>query len=129
MRKERAMPQTVLLIRDDGAKARRVKDALFDSNDGFFNVEWVERCSEAVQRLHKDRKERIAAILVDPFLPDGHGLEPFDPIIPERSSNAEALSKEKECARATRDSIGDALRCAAADAGEIMPGASPGNCM
>jgi hypothetical protein len=38
MRKERAMPQTVLLIHDDGAKARRVTDALFNSNDEFYNV-------------------------------------------------------------------------------------------
>jgi diguanylate cyclase (GGDEF)-like protein/PAS domain S-box-containing protein len=78
MRKERAMPQTVLLIHNDGAKARRVTEALFDSNDGFFNVEWVEHCYEAVQRLRKDRKQRVAAILVNLFLADSHGLETFD---------------------------------------------------
>jgi diguanylate cyclase (GGDEF)-like protein/PAS domain S-box-containing protein len=160
MRKERAMPQTVLLIHDDGAKARRVTEALFNSNDGFYNVEWVERCSEAVHRLCKDRKERIAAILVNLFLPDSFGLETFDrilqmsPDIPilvlsslehedaaklavqrgaqdylledhldsyllpkalrnmlERSSNAEALFREKERAQVTLDSIGDAVVC------------------
>jgi hypothetical protein len=74
------MPQTVLLIHDDGARARRATDALFSSDDGFYNVEWVERCSEAVQRLRKDRKEGRAALLVNPFLPDGRGLETFDPI-------------------------------------------------
>jgi diguanylate cyclase (GGDEF)-like protein/PAS domain S-box-containing protein len=160
MRKERALPQIVLLIHDDGVKARRVTEALFDSNDGFYNVEWVERCSEAVHRLCKDRKERIAAILVNLFLPDSYGVETFDrifqmsPDIPilvlsslehedaaklavqrgaqdylledhldsyllpkalrnmlERSSNAEALFREKERAQVTLDSIGDAVVC------------------
>jgi diguanylate cyclase (GGDEF)-like protein/PAS domain S-box-containing protein len=160
MRKERAMPQTVLLIHDDGAKARRITEALFNSNDGFFRVEWVEHCSEAVRRLRKDRKERVAAILVKLFLPDSQGLETFDrifessPDVPilvlsslehedaaklavqrgaqdylledhldsyllpkalrnmlERSSNAEALFREKERAQVTLDSIGDAVVC------------------
>src|SRR3984885_10874189 len=160
MRKERAMPQTVLLIHDDGAKARRVTEAPFNSSDGFFSVEWVERCSEAVQRLRKDRKARVAAILVNLFLPDSHGLDTFDrlfhiaPDVPilvlsslehenaaklavqrgaqdylledhldsyllpkalrnmlERSSNAEALFREKERAQVTLDSIGDAVVC------------------
>jgi DNA-binding response OmpR family regulator len=31
-----------------------------------------------VQRLRRDGKERIAAILVNLFLPDSHGLETFD---------------------------------------------------
>jgi len=44
------MPQTVLLIHNDGAKAKVVKDALLNSPDGFFIVEWVELCSEAFQR-------------------------------------------------------------------------------
>jgi len=154
------MPQTVLLIHDDGAKAKRVKEALFNSSDGFFSVKWVERCSEAVQRLRRDRKERIAAILVNLFLPDSQGLETFDrifqispdvpilvltslenedaaklavqrgaqdylledhldsPLLPkalrnmlERTSNAEALFREKERAQVTLDSIGDAVVC------------------
>jgi EAL domain-containing protein (putative c-di-GMP-specific phosphodiesterase class I) len=45
------MPQTVLLIHDDAAKAKIVQDALLNSIDGFFIVEWVELCSEAVQPL------------------------------------------------------------------------------
>jgi len=154
------MPQTVLLIHDDSAKARRVTEALFNSNEGFFHVEWVEQCSEAVRRLRKDRKERIAAVLVNLFLSDSHGLETFDrifqtsPDVPilvlsslehedaaklavqrgaqdylledhldsyllpkalrnmlERSSNAEALFREKERAQVTLDSIGDAVVC------------------
>ncbi|MDP9010063.1 MAG: PAS domain-containing protein [Pseudomonadota bacterium] len=74
------MPQTVLLIHEDGAKAKLVKESLVNSSEGFFIVEWVERCSEAVQRLRRDGKERIAAILVNLFLPDGRGLETFDRI-------------------------------------------------
>jgi diguanylate cyclase (GGDEF)-like protein/PAS domain S-box-containing protein len=74
------MPQTVLLIHDDGAKAKSVEDALSNSSDGFFIVEWVESCAEAVQELRRDGKERIAAILLNLFLPDSHGLETFDQI-------------------------------------------------
>jgi diguanylate cyclase (GGDEF)-like protein/PAS domain S-box-containing protein len=78
MHKDDAMPQTVLLIHDDGTKAQVVKDALIDTREGFFLLEWVERCSEAVQRLSRDGREHIAAILVNLFLPDSHGVETFD---------------------------------------------------
>jgi response regulator of citrate/malate metabolism len=74
------MPQTVLLIHDDAAKARTVKDSLLGSPDGFFIVEWVERCSEAVRRLRKDGKEHIDAIMLNLFLPDSRGLETFNRI-------------------------------------------------
>ena len=80
VRKDGAMPQTVLLIYDDGAKATLVKDALVNSSEGFFTIEWVERCSEAARRLRRDGKERIAAILVNLFLPDCQGIETFDRI-------------------------------------------------
>ena len=72
------MPQSVLLIHGDGAKAKLVNEALVSSSEGFFMVKWVERCSEAVPRLRRDRKEQIAAILVNLFLPDSRGLETFD---------------------------------------------------
>jgi diguanylate cyclase (GGDEF)-like protein/PAS domain S-box-containing protein len=74
------MPQKVLLIHDDIGKAKVVKDALLNSLDGFFVVEWVELCSEALQRLRGDGRERIAAILVNLFLPDCEGVETFDRI-------------------------------------------------
>lgn len=74
------MPQTVLLIHGDGAKARVVKDALLNSADEFFVVEWVETCSESLRRLRRDGKERIAAVLVNLFLSDSHGVETFDRI-------------------------------------------------
>ncbi len=74
------MPQTVLLIHDNGAKAKVVKDALLNSLDGFFVVEWVKLRSEGLRLLRRDGKERIAAILVNLFLSDSEGLETFDRI-------------------------------------------------
>jgi diguanylate cyclase (GGDEF)-like protein/PAS domain S-box-containing protein len=74
------MPQTVLLIHDDAGNAKIVQDTLLNSIDGFFNVEWVELCSEGVQRLRKDKKGCIAAVLVNLFLRDSQGLETFDRI-------------------------------------------------
>ena len=72
------MPQAVLLIHGEGAKAKIVQDALLESHDGFFTVEWVESCSEGLRRLRKDGKAPIAAVLVNLFLPDSQGLETFD---------------------------------------------------
>jgi diguanylate cyclase (GGDEF)-like protein/PAS domain S-box-containing protein len=80
VRKDGAMPQTVLLIHDDGAKAKVVKDALLNSLDGFFFIEWVECCSEGLERLRRNSRERIVAILVSLFLPDSEGLKTFDRI-------------------------------------------------
>jgi diguanylate cyclase (GGDEF)-like protein/PAS domain S-box-containing protein len=80
VRKDGAMPQTVLLIHGDGAKAKVVKDALLNSIDGFFVVEWVETCSESLRRLRRDGKERMAAVLVNLFLSDSQGVETFDRI-------------------------------------------------
>jgi diguanylate cyclase (GGDEF)-like protein/PAS domain S-box-containing protein len=74
------MPQKVLLIHNDGAKAKLVEDALQNSIDGFFNVEWVESCADGLRRLRIEGRERIAAILVSLFLPDSEGLNTFDRI-------------------------------------------------
>jgi diguanylate cyclase (GGDEF)-like protein/PAS domain S-box-containing protein len=81
VRKDGAMPQTVLLIHDDGANAKLVRDALHNSGDGCFIVEWVERCSEGVERLRSNGKGRVAAILVNLFLPDSQGLQTLDRIL------------------------------------------------
>jgi diguanylate cyclase (GGDEF)-like protein/PAS domain S-box-containing protein len=75
-----AMPQTVLLIHDDGAKAKVVQEALLNSSEGFFVVEWVELCSEALQCLCRNGKERIAAVMVNLSLSDSDGVETFDRI-------------------------------------------------
>jgi diguanylate cyclase (GGDEF)-like protein/PAS domain S-box-containing protein len=152
------MPQIVLLIHDDAAKANRVRNSLLNSVDGLFIVEWVERCADGVRRLRKDGAKRIAAVLVNLFLPDCDGIQTFDrlflasPEVPilvlsssacegsarlavqrgaqdylldddldgyllpkavrnmiERTSNVEALFREKERAQVTLNSIGDAV--------------------
>src|ERR1700733_4771742 len=74
------MPQTVLLIHDDCAKAKMVQDALLSSLDGFFIVDWVERCADGLLLLRKKGGERIAAILLSLYLPDSEGVETFDRI-------------------------------------------------
>src|ERR1700682_6185933 len=98
------MPQrNILLIQDDCADAKTVRDALRNSGDGSFQVEWVRRCSEGLERLgRQDEQHRIAAVLVDLFLPDSHGIDTFDrlfsaapqiPILVLSGSQDEELAK------------------------------------
>jgi PAS domain S-box-containing protein len=75
------MPQTILLIQDDPVDAWIVQAALTNSSDGQFQVEWVRSCSEGLERLAAKgtpKSARIAAVLVELFLPDGQGIETFD---------------------------------------------------
>jgi diguanylate cyclase (GGDEF)-like protein/PAS domain S-box-containing protein len=153
-----AMPQIVLLIHDDAAKASRIRNSLQSSPDGLFIVEWVERCADGERRLRTEAAKRAAAVLVNLFLPDSRGIQTFDklflaspetPILVlsslaseesaklavqrgaqdylldddldgyllpkavrnmiERTSNVEALFREKERAQVTLNSIGDAV--------------------
>jgi diguanylate cyclase (GGDEF)-like protein/PAS domain S-box-containing protein len=67
------MSQRILLIQDDAVVAHAILDALHNSNDQSFQVEWVRRCSEGLERLLG-----TAAILVDLSLPDSRGIETFD---------------------------------------------------
>ena len=67
------MSQRVLLIQRDVVAATAVLDALSHSRDESFQVEWVRRCSESLERL-----DGIVAILVDLDLPDSQGIETFD---------------------------------------------------
>jgi diguanylate cyclase (GGDEF)-like protein/PAS domain S-box-containing protein len=72
----------ILLIQDDPADAKAVREAL----NGSFQVDWVRRCSEGLERLaqegkqKKQRTDAIGAVLVDLFLPDSQGIETFDRI-------------------------------------------------
>jgi diguanylate cyclase (GGDEF)-like protein/PAS domain S-box-containing protein len=73
--------QIILLIQGDPSDANAVREALSNSVDGFFKVEWIRGCSAGLERLAQEgnqRGNRIAAILVDLFLPDSHGIETFD---------------------------------------------------
>ena len=76
------MAQNILLIQDDPSDAKAVREALTNSSDGPFKVEWVRRCSEGLERLTEGTEQQgtdgIAAVLVDLFLPDSHGIETFD---------------------------------------------------
>jgi diguanylate cyclase (GGDEF)-like protein/PAS domain S-box-containing protein len=72
------MPQTVLLVHEDAAKATIVKNSLLSSIDGHFVVDWVDSCADALLRLRADRTEGIAAILVNLDLRDSQGLETFE---------------------------------------------------
>ena len=75
------MPQTVLLIQDHPLDAKSVQDALTNSSDCSFKVEWVRRCSEGLDRLVTEERQGshgIAAVLVDLFLPDSEGIETFN---------------------------------------------------
>ena len=80
---------TVLLVEDDPADARRVQDALANtdgssSGENTFHVEWVTRLDDALERLDR---EGIAMILLDLTLPDGQGLDAFDQVF-EAAPNA-----------------------------------------
>ena len=72
----------ILLIQDDPADAKAVREAL----NGSFQVDWVRRCSEGLERLAREGKQKeqrtdaIGAVLVDLFLPDSQGIETFDQI-------------------------------------------------
>ncbi|MGA2562844.1 MAG: EAL domain-containing protein [Steroidobacteraceae bacterium] len=67
------MSQRILLVQNDALAAKSVIDALRQSNDMSFQVEWVKRCSDGLENL-----EGIEAILVDLYLPDSRGLETFE---------------------------------------------------
>jgi diguanylate cyclase (GGDEF)-like protein/PAS domain S-box-containing protein len=67
------MSQRVLLIQSDAAAAKTIVGALNHCSDEPFQVEWVRRCSEGLQRL-----DGMEAILLDLHLPDSQGIETFD---------------------------------------------------
>jgi diguanylate cyclase (GGDEF)-like protein/PAS domain S-box-containing protein len=97
--------QIILLIQEDPSDATAVREALSNSIDGLFKVEWIRGCNEGLERLAREgnqRADRIAAILVDLFLPDSHGIETFDrlfhaapqiPILVLTSSQDEDIAK------------------------------------
>jgi diguanylate cyclase (GGDEF)-like protein/PAS domain S-box-containing protein len=78
------MPRKILLIQCDPWDAKLVQEALVNSTDGPFQVEWVRSCSEGLERLvdegkqEQRRTDAIAAVLVDLVLPDSHGIDTFD---------------------------------------------------
>jgi diguanylate cyclase (GGDEF)-like protein/PAS domain S-box-containing protein len=66
------MPRHILLIQDDAPHAKAVLEALGNSSDATFQVEWVRSCAEGLAR-----QADADAILVDLLLPDSRGMETF----------------------------------------------------
>ena len=66
---------TVLLISDDAADVTLIWKALGKQADNEWRLEQVSRVSDGVNRL---RKEGIAAVLLDLFLPDSQGIKTFE---------------------------------------------------
>jgi len=91
---------TILLIQDNPSVAGQIGVALAAGDAGSFEVEWVRRLSQGLERLSK---KRIAAILLDLSLPDSEGIATFDklfatspdvPILILAGDKSEALAKE-----------------------------------
>jgi diguanylate cyclase (GGDEF)-like protein/PAS domain S-box-containing protein len=75
------MSKTILLIQDNDADAKSVQAALLGSaSESSVRIEWLRCCSEAVERLSGQGKDKdeIDAVLVDLFLPDSQGIDTFD---------------------------------------------------
>jgi diguanylate cyclase (GGDEF)-like protein/PAS domain S-box-containing protein len=90
----------ILLIQDDPASAGRIGVALAAGDAGSFEVEWVRRLSQGLDRLSK---KGIAAVLLDLSLPDSEGVATFDklfaaspdvPILILAGNTSEGLAKE-----------------------------------
>ena len=79
----------VLLIEDKLPDSSAVVHALNDTPGTRFVLEPVGRFSEGLERLYRDRtkpltgSERIAAIIVDLFLPDAEGIEVVHQLLQE----------------------------------------------
>jgi diguanylate cyclase (GGDEF)-like protein/PAS domain S-box-containing protein len=68
------MKHKILLIESDSAIARTLQDALDGAGDGQITVERVGRLSEGLESL---KKEKVAAVILDLFLPDSQGIDTF----------------------------------------------------
>jgi diguanylate cyclase (GGDEF)-like protein/PAS domain S-box-containing protein len=65
----------VLLISDDADDATLIRRALSDLTDDQWCLERVGSLSDGIKRL---RKDGVAAVLLDLFLPDSQGIETFE---------------------------------------------------
>lgn len=67
--------------------AAAVREALCNSIDGYFKVEWIRGCNESLERLRREgvqRGDQIAAILVDLFCPTAPESKPLTNFSPLR---------------------------------------------
>ncbi len=78
------MSRKILLIQSDSADANTVRDALINSREPAFQVEWLELCTAGLKRLAREdaaehrESDAIAAVLLDLYLPDSEGIQTFD---------------------------------------------------
>jgi diguanylate cyclase (GGDEF)-like protein/PAS domain S-box-containing protein len=77
------MIRNILLIQDDISGAQVVRDALMNSREMRFHVEWVRSCALGLERLavpggSSQGVSDISAVLVDLSLPDAAGLDVVD---------------------------------------------------
>ena len=78
------MHRNILLIDDDPVEAGAVRAALAGPGIISFQVSWLRRCSDGLEHLaaqkrlpEAQRMPAIAAILLDLYLRDSHGIETF----------------------------------------------------
>jgi PAS domain S-box-containing protein len=69
-----AGPRKVLLVEDNPGDARLIREMLTEAGEGTYDIEWVPRLSEALERLARDE---IDVVLLDLGLPDSYGLDTF----------------------------------------------------
>jgi signal transduction histidine kinase/DNA-binding NarL/FixJ family response regulator len=70
-------PNRILLVEDNPGDARLLREALKDVANYHFDLEHVERLSQALERL---RREPFDVVLLDLSLPDGQGLDNLTPV-------------------------------------------------
>jgi DNA-binding NarL/FixJ family response regulator len=77
--------KNILLIDDDPVEAGAVRAALAGPGSASFQVSWVRRCSEGLERLAAQKRlpeahqtPAIATILLDLYLRDSYGIETFN---------------------------------------------------
>jgi diguanylate cyclase (GGDEF)-like protein/PAS domain S-box-containing protein len=68
----------LLLIDGDPGDAKVVREALADSKDGPFEVEWVTRLSDGLERVSRSG---IRAVLLNMFLSDSEGIETLEKLL------------------------------------------------
>jgi len=68
-------PAHVLVITNNPADAAVIRAYLEGAPGGSFEVEWVGRLSDGIDRL---QKRQSAAVILDLSLPDGQGIDVFD---------------------------------------------------
>ncbi len=68
----------LLLIEDDATDARLIRGAIADARGGPYDVEWVRKLSDGIEKL---RKEKVGAVFADLNLPDSSGIETLDRLL------------------------------------------------